>query len=129
LVEEMGGNYQFTFEKLRLWQEAREWVRGIFGMVKSFPVEEKYGHSNQLTRSAVSVTANLAEGAGRTSAKDQAHFSQLAYSSLMESACLLLLAGDQGWVEADKLGQERQKIESLSNQINALRKAQLSRSR
>ena len=129
MVEEMSGNYQFTFEKLRVWQEAREWVRGIFGMVKSFPVEEKYGLSNQLTRSAVSVAANLAEGASRTSAKDQAHFSQLAYSSLMESACLLLLAGDQGWIPAYKVGQERQKIESLSNQINALRKTQLSRSR
>lgn len=125
----MGGNYQFTFERLRVWQEAREWVKEIFGMVKSFPLEEKYGLSNQLTRPAVSVTANLAEGASRTSAKDQAHFSQLAYSSLMESACLLLLAGDQGWIPADRVGQERQKIESLSNQINALRKTQLSRSR
>ena len=125
----MGGNYQFTFEKLRVWQEAREWVRGIFGMVKSFPLEEKYGLSNQLTRSAVSVAANLAEGASRTSAKDQAHFSQLAYSSLMESACLLLLAGDLEWIPEDRVSQERQKIESLSNQINALRKTQLSRAR
>lgn len=125
----MSGNYQFTFEKLRVWQEAREWVRGIFGMMKSFPVEEKYGLSNQLTRSAVSVAANLAEGASRTSVKDQAHFSQLAYSSLMESACLLLLAGDQEWIPAAKVGQERKKIESLSNQINALRRTQLSRSR
>lgn len=129
MVEEMSGNYQFTFEKLRVWQEAREWVRGIFGMMKSFPVEEKYGLSNQLTRSAVSVAANLAEGASRTSVKDQAHFSQLAYSSLMESACLLLLAGDQEWIPAAKVGQERKKIESLSNQINALRRTQLSRSR
>jgi four helix bundle protein len=125
----MGGNYQFTFEKLRVWQEARVWVREIFGFVKGFPVEEKYGLSNQLTRSAVSVAANLAEGASRTSAKDQAHFSQLAYSSLMEAACLLLMAGDQGWVGADRIALERQKIESLSNQINALRKTQLTRSR
>ena len=105
------------------------WVREIFGLVKGFPVEEKYGLSNQLTRSAVSVAANLAEGASRTSAKDQAHFSQLAYSSLMEAACLLLMAGDQGWVGADRIALEREKIESLSNQINALRKTQLTRSR
>ncbi len=125
----MSGKYQFTFEKLGVWQEAREWVRGIFGLVKKFPAEGKYGLSTQLTRAAVSVAANLAEGSGRISAKDQAHFSQLAYSSLMESSCLLLLAGDQGWVEAHLLGLERQKIESLSNQINALRKAQLCRAR
>jgi len=125
----VSGNYQFTFEKLRVWQEARVWVREIFGLVKGFPVEEKYGLSNQLTRSAVSVAANLAEGASRTSAKDQAHFSQLAYSSLMEAACLLLMAGDQGWVGADRIALEREKIESLSNQINALRKTQLTRSR
>lgn len=125
----MAERYEFTFEKLRVWQEAREWVRDIFGMVKAFPAEEKYGLSNQLTRAAVSVAANLAEGAGRISPKDQAHFSQLAYSSLMETACLLLLAGDQGWVDTNGLARARQRMEALSNQINALRKAQLARSR
>jgi len=125
----LSGEYKFTFEKLRVWQEARIWVHDVFQLAKAFPVEERFGLSNQLTRSAVSVAANLAEGVSRISAKDQAHFSQLAYSSLMESACLVLLAGDLGWIRSDRLGQERQKIESLSNQINALRRAQLARSK
>lgn len=125
----MSGPYQFTFEKLRVWQEARSWVKEILELTQKFPAEEKYGLSRQLNRAAVSVTANLAEGSSRISAKDQAHFSQLAYSSLMESSCLLLLAGDQGWIDEDLLGQQRQKIQSPSSQINALRKSQLSRRR
>lgn len=125
----MGGNYQFTFEKLRVWQEAREWVKGIFNLVKKFPAEEKYGISSQLTRAAVSVTANLAEGSSRVSRRDQAHFTQIAYSSLMESSCLLLLAGDQGWIDEIQIAVEREKIQSISVQINALRKTQMSRSR
>lgn len=125
----MGGNYQFTFEKLRVRQEAGEWVKGIFNLVKKFPAEEKYGISSQLTRAAVSVTANLSEGSSRVSCRDQAHFTQIAYSSLMESSCLLLPAGDQGWIDEIQIAVEREKIQSISIQINALRKTQMSRSR
>lgn len=100
-----------------------------FQLVKKFPAEEKYGFSSQLTCAAVSVTANIAEGSARMSAKDQAHFSQLAYSSLMESLCLVLLACDREWIAENEAILQRGKIESTSSPINSLRKNQLSRSR
>jgi len=51
-----------------------------------------YGLVSQCNRAVVSVAANLAEGSSRQSGKDQAHFSEIAYGSLMELACLLILA-------------------------------------
>lgn len=119
--------YQFPFEKLRVWQDARIWVRGIYRITKAFPLEERFGLTSQLNRAAVSVAANLAEGSGRTSAKDQAHFSQLAFGSLMESACLVILAGDQEYLSETDVNEQRDIISGLSNQINALRNAQLAR--
>lgn len=97
-------------------------------MTGEFPADERYGMTSQLNRAAVSLAGNLAEGSGRTSFKDQAHFSQLAYGSLMESACLLILAADQNYVGEHSLASQRDVIAGLGNQINALRNSQPARS-
>lgn len=122
-------DYQMPFEKLRVWQASREWIKEVYALTGAFPDAERFGLTSQLTRAAVSVAANLAEGSGRTSAKDQAHFYQMAYSSLMESACLLMLACDLHLISQDQLTNQREQIAALANQINALRKARLSQPR
>ncbi len=80
----MMSQYELPLEKLRGWQDARAWVRTVYVDFKSLPAKERFGMTSQLTRAAVSFAANLARGSGRTSLKDQAHFSQLAYGSLMD---------------------------------------------
>lgn len=119
--------FQFPFEKLRLWQEARAWVQGIYLLTRQFPADERFGLTSQINRAAVSVPTNLAEGCGRTSLKDQAHFSQIAYASLLETVNLLIIAADQGFVSPVDLGIQRDQSASLCNQINALRKSQVAR--
>ena len=84
---------------------------------------------SQLNRAAVSVPTNLAEGSGRTSKKDQAHFSHLAYSSLMECMNLLILADDLHLLSGEVLQQQRIEIASLSAQLNALHQSQLRQSK
>ena len=125
----MKEDYLFPFEKLRVWQDAREWISSVHEVTQSFPKSESYNLTSQLERASVSVAANLAEGSGRTSLKDQAHFSQISYGSLMESACLTLLASDRGYIEESKLNEQRESISSIANQINSLRKSQLSRAK
>jgi four helix bundle protein len=87
-----------------------------------------YGLTSQTNRAAVSVVANLAEGSSRTSRKDQAHFSQIAYGSLMELACLVIVAVDLEFLEVDQESTLRAEIEAVSRQLNALRSAQVSSS-
>jgi len=115
----------FPFEKLRVWQGAREFVKEIYHVTRSFPASELYGLTSQINRASVSVAANLAEGSSRTSRKDQAHFSQLAYSSLMEVASLIILGVDLEFLAPASEQTLRIKIESVSLQINALRNSQL----
>ena len=79
---------------------------------------------SQLNRAAVSVATNLAEGSGRISKKDQAHFTHLAYSSLMECMNLLILAADQKLISGEDLESQRFIITRLSAQINALHQSQ-----
>jgi four helix bundle protein len=93
----------------------------VYEMTRSFPPEEKFGLISQLNRAVVSVASNLAEGSSRTSYKDQAHLTQMAFSSLMEVACQMTLAEDLGMVMAESHEQVRGQIEELSRRLNALR--------
>ena len=116
----------YRFEKLRVWRDARELVRQIYAATHGFPRAEIYGLTSQINRAAVSVAANLAEGPLRTSRKDQTHSSQIAYGSLMELACLLILAVDLEYLSPADEPKLRDAIEVVSRQLNALRTTQLS---
>jgi four helix bundle protein len=120
-------DYSFPFEKLEAWKDAKTLVLDIYKTTKSFPETEKFGLTNQINRAAVSVASNLAEGSSRTSLKDQAHFSQLAYSSLMELACQISIAQELTFVDGETCSSLRRDIEVLSKKLNALRNSQLRR--
>lgn len=120
-------DYPFPFEKLRVWQEARVWIGSVYRLTSRFPAGEAFNLTSQINRASVSVAANLAEGSARVSLKDQAHFSQIAYASLMETACLTILSADRGLITPDQLAGQRETIAGLSNQINALRQSQVAR--
>src|ERR1041385_6412538 len=115
---------QYPFEKLRVWQSAPELAKQIYSATAKFPQREIYGLTSQCNRAAVSVAANLAEGSSRKSKKDQAHFSEIAYSSLTELACLLILCRDVGVLSGDCEAPLRSSIEQVSAQLNALHRSQ-----
>jgi len=119
----------FPFEKLEAWHDAKRLIKDIYKMTKCFPDTEKFGLTNQINRAAVSVASNLAEGSSRTSLKDQAHFSQMAYSSLMEPACQISIAEELGFLDNEAYPSLRNSIEILSKKINALRHSQIRRVR
>jgi four helix bundle protein len=122
----MRGRHVYPFEKLRVWESARRLITSVYRVTRAFPRSETYGLTSQTNRAAVSVAANLAEGSSRTSRKDQAHFSQIAYGSLMELACLLIVTVDLGFLSAEQEATLRTEIEGISRQLNALRNTQLS---
>jgi four helix bundle protein len=123
----MNSKYEYSFEKLRVWQAARELSKEIYLATSKFPQREIYGLMSQCNRAVISVAANLAEGSSRQSRKDQAHFSEIAYGSLMELACLLVLSRDLGILSNDLEQILRESIERLSSQINALYRSQRAR--
>ena len=120
----MNPRHEYSFEKLRVWQSARELARAVYLTTGSFPRSEVYGLVSQCNRAAISVAANLAEGSSRRSPKDQAHFSEIAYGSLMELACLLVLSLDVGILADATESKLRTLIETISAQLNALRRSQ-----
>lgn len=118
---------QFPFEKLEVWQEARRLVVDVYECSRTFPKEERFGLTSQLTRAAVSVANNLAEGCGRSSLKDQAHFSSQAAGSLMETASDLIIATDLGFTSEKATDPLLDQAYDLSVRTHNLRESQLRR--
>lgn len=118
--------YQFPFEKLEVWRLSKDLVKSIYAVTGNFPSSEKYGLSSQINRAAVSVASVIAEGSSRSTRKDQAHYSQMAYGSLMEVACQIMIANDLGYMSAEDYDEMMGHIHKIGNKINALRKFQTS---
>lgn len=116
--------HTYGFEKLEVWKKAKELAIKLYAATSSFPQEEKFGIVSQIRRAAVSVASNIAEGSSRTSTKDQAHFSQISYGSLMEVLCQITIANELTFLSNDVLADCRQKIEEISRMLNSLRKSQ-----
>jgi len=117
----------YSFEKLRFWDELRKLIKDVYLITKSYPDDEKFGIVSQMRRSAVSISSNIAEGSSRISFKDQSHFYQVAYSSLMELLSQFIVSEDLGYCSKEQAKIIRTQMKKISIQINALRKAQLNK--
>jgi len=114
---------RFRFEKLEVWQDARKINQMVYRLTQNFPRRELFAMTSQLRRAAVSISANIAEGAGRNSDKDFAHFLEQGYGSLMEVAAIFYLALDEGYVNSNELEPFLVELEMLAKRIAALNRS------
>lgn len=110
----------YSFEKLNVWQEAKKLVVEVYHLLDSFPKFEKYALSDQIRRVIVSVPSNIAEGSGRKSIKEQIHFLEISYGSLMETYNQLLIAIDLGYITEKSVEAIKPNIDSVAKMINGL---------
>jgi len=117
----------FPHEKLEVWQFAKVLAKRVYELTSGYPNEEKFGLVDQMRRAGVSAMSNLAEGCGRTSARDQAHFSQMAFGSLLGLDAQCQLSLDLGFIQEVDYQVMRPSIMELVKKISALRASQLKR--
>ena len=111
----------YAFEKMNAWQEARKLVVEVYQLLEDFPNFEKYALCDQIRRAIISVPSNLAEGSGRISVKEQLHFYEISYGSLMESYNQLIIAADLNYIGEDSLDSLRPQIDTVARMLNGLR--------
>lgn len=107
------------YRKLLVWQRAHKLVIDIYANSKGFPKDELYGVTSQLRRAAVSISANIVEGAGRKTKPDFARFLTISLGSTNEVEYFFLLSKDLGYLKD-------RDYESLNNQLIEVRKMLLS---
>ena len=83
-----------NYKDLKVWEKAHLFTLKVYENTKSFPKEELYSLTNQLRRSASSIPANIAEGCGKNSKQEFAHFLNIALGSSNESEYFLILSKD-----------------------------------
>jgi four helix bundle protein len=86
------------FKALKVWQKAHEYVLLMYRATGGFPKDEMFGLRSQIRRCSVSISANIAEGCGRLTSADFAHFLTMAMGSACEAEYYLILSRDLGYV-------------------------------
>ena len=102
-----------NYNNLQIWQLAMDLVEEIYKLTASFPIEEKFGMVSQMTRAAVSIPSNIAEGAGRNSDKDFAHFISIAIGSLYELNTQIVLSERLGYIDQSQSQELQKKLDNL----------------
>jgi four helix bundle protein len=115
----------YSFEKLEVYQLARKFKIDIKLMSQGFPKEERFDLISQINRSSASISANLAEGSGRSSNFDQAHFTNMSYSTALETIDHLNTALDMKYINEEKYSELRIKLDAILNKLNSLYKFQI----
>jgi len=109
-----------NFKKLIVWQKAREFVKDIYILTKKFPKEEQFGLTSQIRRAVVSIVSNIAEGSGRGTDNDFAHFLDLAQGSAYEVETQIILSFDLNYIMIEEFKIVNDKIQEIQKMINKL---------
>ena len=92
----------------------------VYKLLEQLPDTERFALCGQIRRAIVSVPSNIAEGMGRVSNKDQAHFLNIAYGSLMEVYAQLDIAHDLGYISNEMFNQVETDVEEISKMISTM---------
>ena len=112
-----------SFTDLNAWKEAHVLVLNIYKETKKFPDDEKFGLTNQMRRSAVSITSNIAEGFSRKGTKEKIQYCYLALGSLAELQNQLVISRDIGYISNTDFRLLAEKSIIVSKLINGLIKS------
>jgi len=109
------------FKELEIWKKSRKFCSEIYCATADFPVDEKFGLTNQLRRASVSIPSNIAEGSSRNSQKDFSRFLEIAIGSAYEIETQLLIASDLGFLKDENLNSLINNIEEIIKMTSRFR--------
>lgn len=113
-------NRIMKFKNLIVYQKSKELVKQVYALLKQFPDDERFALCGQMRRAAISVPSNIVEGMARLSTKDQSHFLNIAYGSLMELYAQLDIAHDLGYLSENEFIKIETQIDEIDKMIVAL---------
>ena len=108
------------FKRLLVWRRSHAVALAVYRLTATFPPAERFGLVSQMRRAATSISANIAEGAGRYTLREQARFYQIAKGSAKELECHLVLACDLGFLSADATTDASRDLIQVQRMLSAI---------
>jgi four helix bundle protein len=112
-----------NYRDLLVWRKAKALAVGVYKATEGFPEHERFGLTNQMRRSAVSVPSNIAEGQGRGTRPDFANFLRVARGSLQELETQIDIAIDLGFGDGSELARLHHDCFQILGLLNRLLQA------
>lgn len=109
-----------NYKELNVWKEAIESSVEVYSMTSSFPKTEIYGLVQQLRRASISVSSNIAEGAGRNNKGEFRHFLGIAVASMCEVESQIIVSSRLGFINLDEIKNELDRIDKIQKMIYKL---------
>ena len=112
---------EYSYQTLNVYKEAKALVVDVYRLLKQYPAEERYALCDQIRRTAISITSNIAEGMSRYSDKEKVHFLEISYASMMEMESQLDISVDLEYISKEQFVAIADRINSVGKQLSALR--------
>ena len=108
------------FKTLKVWQLSHKLTLDIYQITANYPKYELFALVSQMRRSSSSIPTNIAEGCGRRTDDDFAHFLQMAFGSANEIEYQILLSADLNYIRREKEMELNRQIEEIKRMLSAL---------
>ena len=109
-----------NYKDLKVWEKAHLFTLNVYEATKLFPKDELYSLTNQIRRAASSIPANIAEGCGKNTNAEFAHFLNIALGSANEAEYFLILSKDLNYLTVEKFQQLYNNINEVKGMLIAL---------
>lgn len=107
-------------KNLDVWKKSVDFVIDIYKATENFPTDERFGLTSQLRRAAVSIPANIAEGAGRKSNKEFLNFLSIAQGSASEVETEILIAYRLDYLSLENYNSLIESLDNIGRMITGL---------
>ena len=117
-----------NFKNLRVWQEAITLAADIYSLSNQTPFSRDFSLCDQIRRSIISVSSNIAEGEERGSKKESIYFFNIAKGSIAETISQLHIAQRIGYIDLQKFNlieDQAEKIRASLKNLIKVRKAKI----
>lgn len=105
------------FKNLKVWQKAMSFAELIYQYTGRFPTSERMGMTSQLQRAAVSITANIAEGCGKSTKADFIRFLHISYGSVKEVENYIILASRLKYLTHEQVEEATARCQEISKML------------
>lgn len=107
-------------KNLDIWKKSVDFVVHIYKATENFPIDARFGLTSQLRRAAVSIPADIAEGAGRKSNKEFLNFLSIAQGSASEVETEILIAYRLYYLSLESYNNLIESLDNIGRMITGL---------